>query len=125
MDLEYDGVLVGQEEYEYEDCGDGEPGYAVSGSEVVREELAVKVPKEVYDAEEELFAVFESLDSDGDYFVSADELSQGWLGRGELVADEETDEAVRAADVDGDDLIGFEDFRLSWEAQVEAEEFEG
>ena len=43
---------------------------------------------------------------------------------GEFFTDEETEEAISAADVDGDGLIGFEEFRWAWEAQDEEDEFE-
>ena len=63
----------------------------------------------VYSAEEikEAFKVF---DKDGNGFISAAELRHIMTNLGEKLTDEEVDEMIREADVDGDGQINYDEF---------------
>jgi Ca2+-binding EF-hand superfamily protein len=54
------------------------------------------------DHEEELREAFKVFDKDGNGFVSAAELKHVMTNLGEKLTDEEVDEMIREADVDGD-----------------------
>ncbi len=47
---------------------------------------------------------------DGDGFISAEELSQVMSTLGENLSQEEIDEMIREADMDGDGRVGYEEF---------------
>jgi hypothetical protein len=60
------------------------------------------------DHEEELREAFKVFDKDGNGFVSAAELKHVMTNLGEKLSDEEVDEMIREADVDGDGaFLGF------------------
>ena len=54
------------------------------------------------DTEEELIEAFKVFDRDGNGFISAAELRHVMTNLGEKLTDEEVDEMIREADVDGD-----------------------
>merc|ERR1711924_200080 len=61
------------------------------------------------DTEEELIEAFKVFDRDGG-FISAAELRHVMTNLGEKLTDEEVDEMIRDADVDGDGQINYEEF---------------
>ena len=67
------------------------------------ENLAHLKPKQV----DELWAMF---DKDGNGFISAAELRHIMTNLGEKLTDEEVDEMIREADIDGDGQINYEEF---------------
>ena len=62
------------------------------------------------DTEEELIEAFKVFDRDGNGFISAAELRHVMTNLGEKLTDEEVDEMIREADVDGDGQINYEVF---------------
>ncbi|CAF2062715.1 unnamed protein product [Brassica napus] len=62
------------------------------------------------DSEEELKEAFRVFDKDQNGFISAAELRHVMTNLGEKLTDEEVDEMVREADVDGDGQINYEEF---------------
>merc|ERR1711976_403676 len=62
------------------------------------------------DTEEELREAFKVFDRDGNQLISAAELRQVMTTLGEKLTDEEVDEMIREADVDGDGQINYEEF---------------
>lgn len=66
-------------------------------------------PKDT-DTEEELIEAFKVFDRDGNGFISAAELRHVMTNLGEKLTDEEVDEMIREADVDGDGQINYEEF---------------
>ena len=60
------------------------------------------------DEEAEIRDAFEVFDKDGNGFISAQELRQVMASLGEKLSEEELDEMMREADVDGDGQINFE-----------------
>ena len=61
------------------------------------------------DTEEELVEAFKVFDRDGNGFISAAELRHVMTNLGEKLTDEEVDEMIREADVDGDGQINYEE----------------
>ena len=59
------------------------------------------------DTEEELVEAFKVFDKDGNGFISAAELRHVMTNLGEKLTDEEVDEMIREADVDGDGEIDY------------------
>lgn len=60
------------------------------------------------DTEEEIKEAFKVFDRDGNGFISAAELRHVMTNLGEKLSDEEVDEMVREADIDGDGQINYE-----------------
>lgn len=62
------------------------------------------------DTEEELVEAFKVFDKDGSGFINTAEIRHVMTNLGEKLSDEEVDEMVREADVDGDGQVNYEDF---------------
>ncbi|PBC29480.1 Calmodulin [Apis cerana cerana] len=66
------------------------------------------------DSEEEIREAFRVFDKDGNGFISAAELRHVMTNLGEKLTDEEVDEMIREADIDGDGQVNYEEsFYLS------------
>ena len=63
--------------------------------------------------EQELIEAFKTFDRDGNGSISAAELRHAMTILGETFTDEEVDEMIMAADVDGDGLNNYEEFILT------------
>merc|ERR1711898_75185 len=62
------------------------------------------------DSEEEIKEAFKVFDKDGNGFISAAELRHIMTNLGEKLTDEEVDEMIREADIDGDGQINYDEF---------------
>ena len=62
------------------------------------------------DSEEEIREAFKVFDRDNNGFISAAELRHVMTSIGEKLTDEEVDEMIREADIDGDGQINYEEF---------------
>lgn len=62
------------------------------------------------DTEEELIEAFKVFDRDGNGLISSAELKHVMCSLGEKISDEEVDEMVKEADIDGDGFINYEEF---------------
>jgi len=62
------------------------------------------------DTDEELIEAFKVFDRDSSGFISASNLRQVMANLGEKLTDEEVDEMVVGADLDGDGRINYEEF---------------
>ena len=62
------------------------------------------------DVEDELIEAFKVFDRDGNGLISAAELRHVMMNLGEKLTDEEADEMIREADIDGDGHINYEEF---------------
>lgn len=61
-------------------------------------------------AEEEMLEAFQIFDADGNGNISADELRQIMENLGERLTQEEVEDMVKEADIDGDGQINYEEF---------------
>ncbi|XP_072013440.1 calmodulin-like [Amphiura filiformis] len=62
------------------------------------------------DQEEEIRNAFKVFDKDGNGFISATELRHVMTNLGEKLTDEEVDEMIAEADIDGDGQVNYEEF---------------
>lgn len=60
------------------------------------------------DSEDELREAFRVFDKDGNGFISAAELRHVMTNLGEKLTDEEVDEMIKEADLDGDGMVNYE-----------------
>lgn len=60
------------------------------------------------DKEEELREAFRVFDRNGDGFISASELRHVMTNLGEKLTDEEVEDMIREADLDGDGLVNYD-----------------
>ncbi|CAO2626875.1 unnamed protein product, partial [Lemmus lemmus] len=65
------------------------------------------------DSEEEIREAFRVFDKDGNGYISAAELRHVMTNLGEKLTDEEVDEMIREADIDGDGQVNYEG-ELCW-----------
>ena len=63
------------------------------------------------ESEEEMIHAFKVFNRDGDGFISAPELRSVMVNLGEKLTDEELEEMIREADVDGDGQINYQEFK--------------
>ena len=61
-----------------------------------------------YDGEMEIKEIFRVFDKDGNGFISTSELRLVMSNLGEKLTDEEVDEMIREADIDGDGQVNYE-----------------
>ncbi|KAG2469157.1 CAM2B protein, partial [Polypterus senegalus] len=61
------------------------------------------------DSEEEIREAFRVFDKDGNGYISAAELRHVMTNLGEKLTDEEVDEMIREADIDGDGQVNYEE----------------
>ncbi|KAF4798710.1 calmodulin isoform X1 [Turdus rufiventris] len=64
------------------------------------------------DSEEEIREAFRVFDKDGNGYISAAELRHVMTNLGEKLTDEEVDEMIREADIDGDGQVNYEGAEL-------------
>ena len=78
--------------------------------EIVHKLRPEEAEEELNQEEEELKEAFRVFDKDGNGFISAAELRHIMTNLGEKLTDEEVDEMIREADIDGNDQINYEEF---------------
>ncbi|GFQ90411.1 calmodulin [Trichonephila clavata] len=64
------------------------------------------------DSETELHEAFRVFDKNGDGFISPSELRQVMTNLGEKLSDEEVEDMIKEADLDGDGLVNYKEFVL-------------
>ncbi|CAK8677928.1 unnamed protein product [Clavelina lepadiformis] len=72
--------------------------------------LMAKIVKKPAETEDDIRAAFRVFDKASNGFLSAAELRQILTTTGEALTDEEVDEMIRNADVDGDGQVNYEEF---------------
>ena len=92
-------------------CHPSKEGGVEAAADLAAPLPACKVAKWVdTDSEEEILEAFKVFDKDGNGFISAAELRHIMTNLGEKLSDEEVDEMIREADIDGDGQINYEEF---------------
>ncbi|KAL8153707.1 hypothetical protein V2J09_011467 [Rumex salicifolius] len=71
--------------------------------------MAAKL-QESADTEEELKEAFKVFDKDQNGFISPTELRQVMMNLGEKLTDEEVEQMITEADLDGDGLVNYDEF---------------
>ncbi|XP_073129345.1 calmodulin-like [Henckelia pumila] len=72
--------------------------------------LSIMARKMKENVADELIEAFKVFDRDQDGFISAVELRNVMINLGEKLTDEEAEQMIREADVDGDGLVSYEEF---------------
>jgi len=72
-------------------------------------QMMAKKMKDI-DSEEEITEAFRVFDKDGNGYISAAELRHVMTSLGEKLTDDEVDEMIREADLNGDGQIDYEEF---------------
>lgn len=82
----------------------------IGNGEIDFEEFLQMMSKKIttYDTEEEIRDAFRVFDKDGNGLISSHELRQIMMNLGEKLTDEELDEMMREADLNGDGQIDYE-----------------
>ena len=62
------------------------------------------------DVEEEIREAFRVFDKEGNGFISTAELASVMTNIGEVLSEEETEELIAEADIDGDGNVNYEEF---------------
>jgi len=75
------------------------------------------------DSEEEIREAFRVFDKDGNGFISAAELRHVMTNLGEKLTDEEVDEMIREADIDGDGQVNYEGMSPTFLELIELQEY--
>ena len=75
------------------------------------EEFLVMIASKDKNCDDEIEAAFKLFDKDGDGFISEDELRDVMVSVGENLTDAQIKGMMAVADIDGDNRVGFEDFR--------------
>jgi calmodulin len=75
--------------------------------------MMVRQMKSPQDDEIELRESFRVFDKNGDGYITASELRQVMLTLGEKLTDDEVNEMIREADVDGDGKVNYEGWFLA------------
>jgi len=70
--------------------------------------MAIKLKES--DSEEDLLEAFRIFDKDGNGLISAHELRFVMMTAGEALKEDEIDEMIREADIDGDGYVDYEEF---------------
>ena len=76
--------------------------------------MAQKMKNRPTDSEDEMREAFRVFDKDGNGFISAAELRHVMTNLGEELTDEEVDEMIREADIDGDGQVNYEGLLLNF-----------
>ncbi|XP_078659449.1 calmodulin-alpha-like isoform X2 [Branchiostoma floridae x Branchiostoma belcheri] len=75
-------------------------------------QMMQKAMKSDVDSEAELKEAFRVFDKDGNGFISSEELRHVMTNLGEKLTDEEVEEMIDAADINGDGQIDYEEFAI-------------
>ncbi|RNA33845.1 calmodulin, partial [Brachionus plicatilis] len=87
-----------------------EDAYHTGNGNIDFEEFLIMMANKMKDSdgEEELREAFRVFDKDGNGFISAAELRHVMTNLGEKLTDDEVDEMIREADLDGDGMVNYE-----------------